>query len=319
VKTQSLLGRGIDIALGSNVLLLLPPVIADHAWVLATLGQRSEALNGIRRGEELVERHAGKGVVAQRGWAYHSLGRASLQLGNVDEALRLAQRSIDSSPHYHGFVAHTQCLLGDIKAYPDRFDADGSEVHYHQALALAEPRGMRPLIAHCRRGLGKLHARTGQRHLAQEHLTTATTMYREMGMQFWLGRAEAELRSGWSPLRRRRRLLTDSPRRSPVQPRRFLPKFVREPGDENVLRLQDATAICLGDQALAFYVPFVFFVRANLAVPKFVPMGRQEHESPLESKLLSGAAASGVGQARFRDKGRAASTAKRLVLQGCCH
>jgi len=196
VKTQSLLGRGIDIALGSNVLLLLPPVIADHAWVLATLGQRSEALNGIRRGEELVERHAGKGVVAQRGWAYHSLGRASLQLGNVDEALRLAQRSIDSSPHYHGFVAHTQCLLGDIKAYPDRFDADGSEVHYHQALALAEPRGMRPLIAHCRRGLGKLHARTGQRHLAQEHLTTATTMYREMGMQFWLERAEAELRSG---------------------------------------------------------------------------------------------------------------------------
>jgi hypothetical protein len=29
---------------------------------------------------------------------------------------------------------------------------------------------------------------------AQEHLTTATTAYREMGMTYWLESAEAELR-----------------------------------------------------------------------------------------------------------------------------
>ena len=62
-----------------------------------------------------------------------------------------------------------------------------------QALALAEPRGMRPLIAHCHLGLGKLYRRTGKREQAREHLTTATTMYREMEMRFWLGPAEAEL------------------------------------------------------------------------------------------------------------------------------
>ena len=28
---------------------------------------------------------------------------------------------------------------------------------------------------------------------AQEHLTTATTMYREMDMRFWLEKAEAEM------------------------------------------------------------------------------------------------------------------------------
>jgi hypothetical protein len=63
-----------------------------------------------------------------------------------------------------------------------------------EALALAEPRGMRPLIAHCHLGLGKLYRRTGQREQAQEHLTTATTMYREMGMTYWLNTAEAEVR-----------------------------------------------------------------------------------------------------------------------------
>jgi hypothetical protein len=31
----------------------------------------------------------------------------------------------------------------------------------------------------------------GQRERAQEHLTTAATMYREMGMTSWLEKAEA--------------------------------------------------------------------------------------------------------------------------------
>jgi len=53
---------------------------------------------------------------------------------------------------------------------------------------------MCPLVAHCHLGLGKLHGRTGQRERAQEHLTTATTMYREMDMRFWLDQADAELR-----------------------------------------------------------------------------------------------------------------------------
>ena len=50
---------------------------------------------------------------------------------------------------------------------------------------------MRPLVAHCRLGLGKLYRRTGRHEQAQEHFTTATTMYREMDMRFWLEQAEA--------------------------------------------------------------------------------------------------------------------------------
>jgi hypothetical protein len=53
---------------------------------------------------------------------------------------------------------------------------------------------MRPLVAHCHLGLGKLYRRTGKRAQAQEHLATATTMYREMGMTYRLATAEAELR-----------------------------------------------------------------------------------------------------------------------------
>jgi hypothetical protein len=52
---------------------------------------------------------------------------------------------------------------------------------------------MRPLVAHCHLGLGKLYRRTGQRQEAKEFLTTATTMYREMGMTYWLEQTESEM------------------------------------------------------------------------------------------------------------------------------
>jgi len=53
--------------------------------------------------------------------------------------------------------------------------------------------GLRPLIAHRHLGLGKLHRRTGKREQAPEHLTTPTTMYREMEMTYWLEKTEAEV------------------------------------------------------------------------------------------------------------------------------
>ena len=52
---------------------------------------------------------------------------------------------------------------------------------------------MRPLGAHCHLGLGRLYRRTGQREQADKHLATATTMYREMGMTYWLEQAQKEV------------------------------------------------------------------------------------------------------------------------------
>jgi hypothetical protein len=52
---------------------------------------------------------------------------------------------------------------------------------------------MRPLVAHCHLGLGKLYRRTDKRDQASEHLTAATTMYREMGMTYWLEEVQREI------------------------------------------------------------------------------------------------------------------------------
>jgi Flp pilus assembly protein TadD len=52
---------------------------------------------------------------------------------------------------------------------------------------------MRPLVAHCHHGLGRLYGQIGRREQARAALTTAIELYRAMDMTFWLPQAEAVL------------------------------------------------------------------------------------------------------------------------------
>jgi tetratricopeptide (TPR) repeat protein len=193
-KACSMFDQVILAARSGNNPMLLPTTVTSSAWALAQLGNNREAANRLREGEELVERLVRKQIVHQLDWGFLSLGRAAFLLGRFDEARGLGDRSLKFSLSHPGNAAHALHLLGDITTHPDSFDAQSGDSHYRQALALAEPRGMRPLIAHCHLGLSKLYQRTGRREQAREHLTIATTMYREMDMSFWLEQAEAETR-----------------------------------------------------------------------------------------------------------------------------
>jgi predicted protein tyrosine phosphatase len=91
-----------------------------------------------------------------------------------------------------GHEAWALRLLGEIASHHEHPDVAMAEAHYAAAMALASELGMRPLVAHCHLGLGRLYRQT-ERPKAAEHLTTAATMYREMGMAFWLEKVETAL------------------------------------------------------------------------------------------------------------------------------
>jgi len=126
------------------------------------------------------------------------LSEALLLVGRVDEANTLAARLLEISRTHtgRGYEAHACRLLGEVAMHRNPPEFDQAAAHYRQALALAEELGMRPLVAHCHLGLGRLYWRTGKREQAREHLTTATTMYREMDMRLWLEQAEAVTMGG---------------------------------------------------------------------------------------------------------------------------
>jgi len=122
------------------------------------------------------------------------LAEASLVVGRIAEAREQAEQAVALARggQERGSEAWGLKLLGDIHAH-EPAEAEQAGDTYRQALALAIELSMRPLVAHCHLGLGALARRTGRGEQAQEHLTTATTLYREMNMQFWLEKAEAEV------------------------------------------------------------------------------------------------------------------------------
>jgi DNA-binding NtrC family response regulator/tetratricopeptide (TPR) repeat protein len=193
-KARSLIERVIGVFRSGNVVFMLPYAVAFSAWALAQLGgETGEVLGRLEEGQLLLENMAAMGIVSLNAWGYQALGRACLAIGWLDEARNLGERTIARLPLQRGFTAHALHLLGDVATHPDRFDAARGEAHYRQALALAEERGMRPLIAHCHLGLGRLFRRTGEPEQARERLAEAAAMYRDMGMRYWLARAEREL------------------------------------------------------------------------------------------------------------------------------
>jgi hypothetical protein len=83
--------------------------------------------------------------------------------------------------------------MGEIAAQHDPPNVEKAEADYRHALALAEELGMRPLMAHCHLGLGRLYGQTGRGEQAHAAMAAAIALYRAMDMNFWLPQAEAAL------------------------------------------------------------------------------------------------------------------------------
>jgi tetratricopeptide (TPR) repeat protein len=187
------LARAVEISRTSEFTLLIPGAMVTLGHALSLDGRPDEAL-------ELLDLAAAAlsspkfALFPEQHLAY--LGAAYLLAGRLDAATTWGRIALEASERRgaHRPEAYALKTLGDISTHPDRFDPEYALVHYRKALAIAERLAMRPLVAHCHAGLGKLYRHTDKRDQAQEHLTAATEMYRDMDLHYWLERAEAEMR-----------------------------------------------------------------------------------------------------------------------------
>jgi DNA-binding NtrC family response regulator/tetratricopeptide (TPR) repeat protein len=145
--------------------------------------------------ERWREQSAASGDVSGRGESLANLSEAYRLANREEDAIRAANQALDFARNHKRppHEAWAFRALAEIAAHREPPD-EKSEAYYQRAILLAEELGMRPLVAHCHLGLGKLYRRTGKREQALEHLTTATTMYHEMGMTYWLEQAETAMR-----------------------------------------------------------------------------------------------------------------------------
>ena len=192
-QTTFTLEHALEVCQGVESPLLTYVVTSALAYAYARSGRSTEAIPLL---EEAVERPAVTGMLEGKSLRTISLTEAYLRAGREADARAAAQRALGLARQHkeRGHEAYTLRLLGEIATREDPLDIGKAENHYCQALALAEELGMRPLIAHCHVGLGKLYRRIGKQQQAKEDLTTATAMMREMEMGIWLEEAEAELK-----------------------------------------------------------------------------------------------------------------------------
>ena len=166
-----------------------PLCVLGH--VLALSGHATQAVDLLEQG---VRQADAFGLAWLRCQRLHYLGEAYLLAGRADDARRTADQALALAREREerGFEAWALRLQAEIAAATPPI-VDVAESRFREAIALATELEMRPLVAHCHLGLGKLYRRTGDGAKAEEHLTTATTMYREMDMTFWLEKAEAAI------------------------------------------------------------------------------------------------------------------------------
>jgi tetratricopeptide (TPR) repeat protein len=145
--------------------------------------------------EQAVEQDTVTGYMHNHAHRIVRLSEAYLLDERLEDARTSAVHAFDLACTYkqRGVQAYVLRLLGDIAMHRDPPDTDQAETHYQQALTLANELGMRPLQAHCHRGLGTLYRQTRQAEQARAELTTAIDMYRDMEMTFWLPETEAAL------------------------------------------------------------------------------------------------------------------------------
>jgi len=186
---------GLSLCRTMEFRLILPITAAALGSAYLWSGQTTD---GVHLLEEAVE-----ALTAMRTPGYQSLciaflAEAYLVVGHVAKAQKQAEQAVAVARgrEQRSWEAWALKLLGDFHAadFVERSAAEQAGDFYREALALATELGMRPLVAHCHFGLGKLYRKANEREETREHFTTAITMYREMNMQFWLEKAEMEMK-----------------------------------------------------------------------------------------------------------------------------
>jgi tetratricopeptide (TPR) repeat protein len=187
-----MLERSLGLAQVTEFLLWSPRIASALGSAYARSGRIAEARLLL---EQAVEQAAAMQLRAHQTLRVLGLSEASLLTNRVEEARSQAERALGLAQAYkeRGHQADAMRLLGDIAARHKPPEHQQAEAHYQHALALARELGMRPLQAHCHRGLGMLYAKTGQQEQARTELSTAMKMYRTMEMTFWLPQVEGVL------------------------------------------------------------------------------------------------------------------------------
>jgi tetratricopeptide (TPR) repeat protein len=187
-----ILERGLELCRSWTLSLWFPRVATSLGEVFVLAGRAAEAVALLEQAERQSRTMR---VVRGRGPLLTCLAEAYLAAGRREDAVE-SVRVARELAREHGEGGHEAWALrleGEIALRGEPNELTVARERFPEALARASGLEMRPLAAHCRAALGRLHLRAGKREDAERYLQEAAALYRELGMTLWLGGAEAAL------------------------------------------------------------------------------------------------------------------------------
>jgi tetratricopeptide (TPR) repeat protein len=191
-KAIFMLEHGLEFCRIWNIPAWFPAVSSALGYAYTLSGHLAKALPLLN---EAVEQARRLKTIYRYALMLSWLSETHLLAGQLHEAISSAQHALKVSRehNYRGQHAWTLRLLGEIASQQYPADVKEAEASFRQALALADDLKMRPLVSHCRLGLGTLYAKMGRVKYARIELAAAIELYRAMEMTLWLAQAEVRL------------------------------------------------------------------------------------------------------------------------------
>ena len=168
-----------------NITSHAPIALAFLGYVSALSGRVAEGVSWL---EQALHGYESAGIGVYHSLSVERLGEAHLLAGRLEDARASGERAMTLARERgeQAVQAWTLRLMGDAASHGASPDATTAGAYYDAALTLASDLDMRPLVAHCYAGVGRLYRRKGDAGQAHEHLLRAAAMYGEMGMMYWL-------------------------------------------------------------------------------------------------------------------------------------
>jgi len=188
-KGIPILERGFALCQASDIRQWFTTIAANLSLAYSLVGRATAASATLDVAREVIPTWRSATLGAE-------LSQALLLADRVQDAMVLANRFADDARAAEQPVvgAWVPRVVAELALRHNATALGDAIAHYHTALDQGTLFGLRPHIAHCHLALARLYGRTGERGCAHEHITTATSMYSEMDMPFWLEKAEEEAR-----------------------------------------------------------------------------------------------------------------------------
>jgi class 3 adenylate cyclase/tetratricopeptide (TPR) repeat protein len=176
----------------SQSVLFLGQAWAWLGYAHCLMGKPETAVEFTEKG---LRMHTDLGVPFWRSMCHWFCSCSHFELGSLEKARTHADLALQFSTENNErqLQGLSRMWLGKVMAKTDATKTEAAEQKIQQGISLLEELGIRSQAAYGFLWLGEVYAESGRKEEARHNLKKAETMFREMGMDYWLGKAQEAL------------------------------------------------------------------------------------------------------------------------------